>query len=163
MSSGFSGSALEEALQTLELLGVALPPGNVRVDSYGDSEELSDTLLALIRSGHKRAGTGLLWLHEHENDPPAAEGDIEIVVDHRGRPVVVTRIVSVKVMPYGDVTAEYAAIEGEGDGSLGYWREAHWAYFSRECKRIGRQPSEAMPVVCTVFEVLSVLPVESAS
>ena len=148
---------LEEVLQELEALGIALPPGNVRVDSYGDSEELSQKLLGLIRIGRKRAGTGLLWLHEHGNDPPAAVGDIEIVVDHCGRPVVVTRIVSVTVVPFADVTADYAAIEDEGDGSLGYWREAHWAYFSRECKRIGRQPSQSMPVVCTVFEVLNIL------
>ncbi len=149
---------VEEVLRRLEALGVALPPGNVRVDGYGDSEELSEELLALIRSGRKRAGTGLLWLHEHENDPPATEGEIEIVVNHKGQPVAVTRIVSVNVVPYAEVTAEYAAIEGEGDGSLSYWREAHWAYFSRECKRIGRQPSESMPVVCSVFEVLHVLP-----
>lgn len=60
-------------------------------------------------------------------------------------------------MPYNEVTAEYAAIEGEGDGSLEYWRSAHWAFFSRECKRIGREPVETMPVVCSVFELLSIL------
>ena len=48
-------------------------------------------------------------------------------------------------------------IEGEGDGSLAYWRDAHWAFFSRECARIGRAPSEAMPVVCSVFEVLAIV------
>jgi uncharacterized protein YhfF len=36
--------------------------------------------------------------------------------------------------------AEYAAIEGDDDGSLEYWRHAHWAFFSRESKRIGRGP-----------------------
>ena len=85
-------------------------------------------------------------------------GDIEIVVDHLHAPVMVTRIVSSEIMPFNEVTAEYAAIEGEGDGSLKYWRWAHWNFFSRECKRIGKQPTESMLVICSVFEVLHVLP-----
>jgi uncharacterized protein YhfF len=155
--------SVEEVLEELHALGVAVPPGNIRVDGYGDSAALSEELLALIRSGSKRAGTGLLWLHEHENDPPANLGDIEIVVNHEGKPSVITRILSVTTLPYSEVTAEYAAIEGEGDGSLSYWQEAHWSYFSRECRRIGREPSQAMPVVCCVFEVVNVLPTQSAA
>jgi uncharacterized protein YhfF len=84
------------------------------------------------------------------------------VVDHRNEPALVTRITRVEVVAYCEVTAEYASIEGEGDGSLEYWRKAHWAFFSRECKRIGREPSEEMPVVCSVFEVLNVLPPPAA-
>ena len=68
------------------------------------------------------------------------------------------RMLEVSVIPYDEVTAEYAAIEGEGDGSLQYWRRAHWPFFSRECQRIGREPSETMPVVCCVFELMHVLP-----
>jgi uncharacterized protein YhfF len=151
-------TSLESALEHLHALGVELPPGRVRVDSYGDSKALSDELLALIRRGQKRAGTGLIWAHEFENEPIAQPGDLEIVVDHAGVPSIITRIVSVDVLPYAQVSEEYAAIEGEGDGSLAYWREAHWDYFSRECARIGRVPNDHMMVVCNVFEVLQVLP-----
>ena len=55
-----------------------------------------------------------------------------------------------------------SAIEGEGDGWLEYWRTAHWAFFSRECERLGREPSERMPVVCSVFELISVIRDEAA-
>jgi uncharacterized protein YhfF len=151
-------TSLESALAHLHALGIELPPGRVRVDGCGDSKALSDELLALIRRGQKRAGTGLIWAHEFENEPIAQPGDIEIVVDHAGVPSIITRIVSVDVLPYGQVSEEYAAIEGEGDGSLAYWREAHWDYFSRECERIGRVPNDNMMVVCNVFEVLQVLP-----
>jgi len=139
-------------------LGVALPAGPVRIDGYGDSAALSESLLALIRQGRKRAGTSLFWAMEAENQPVAQPGDIEVVIDHYNEPALVTRIVRVEVVPYCEVTAEYAAIEGEGDGSLEYWRTAHWAFFSRECQRIGREPAQSMPVVCNVFEVLNVLP-----
>ena len=88
----------------------------------------------------------------------ARAGDIEIVLDHHLEPALITRIIDVAVVPYCRVGAEYAAIEGEGDGSLDYWRKAHWAFFSRECRRLGREPADEMPVVCSVFEVLHVLP-----
>lgn len=147
----------------LSALGILLPIGTVRVSAYGDSPALSEALLALIRVGRKRAGTGLLWAYEAEGEAIPVVGEIEIVVDHRNEPAIVTRTTSVQVIPYAEVSAEYAAIEGEGDGSLVFWREAHWAFFSRECQRLGRKPDESMLVVCGVFEVLDVLPVEHYS
>jgi len=151
-----------DLLAKLHTQGIEVPPGLVRADGYGESPELSASLLALIREGHKRAGTSLLWAIEAEQESLPQIGQIEIIVDHQNEPALVTRITRVEVVPYNQVTAEYAAIEGEGDSSLEYWREAHWAFFSRQCKRIGRVPTESMPVVCTVFEVLNVLPREAA-
>jgi len=154
---------VESLIARLAALGIALPPGPVQVDSYGDSPELSEELLALIRSGRKRAGTGLLWAYEVDDQALPQEGAIEIVIDHNNQPALVTRLVRVEIVAYSDVTAEYAALEGEGDGSLEYWRKAHWAFFSRECQRIGREPTQDMPVICSVFEVLNVVPRNSAA
>lgn len=150
--------SVESVLEQLAARGVAVPTGRVRLDGYGDSEALSEELLALIRAGQKRAGTGLLWGMEADGEELPRIGDIEIVLNFRGEPVLVTRIVQAQVVPYSKVTAEYAALEGEGDGSLAYWREAHWAFFGRECTRIGRAPSEDMPVVCSVFELIAEVP-----
>lgn len=151
-----------DLLAKLRALGVDVPAGPVRADGYGDSPELSTALLALIRDGRKRAGTSLLWAMQAEGEALPQVGQIEIVVDHLNEPALITRITRVETLPYNQVTAEYAAIEGEGDGSLAYWREAHWAFFSRECQRIGCEPALTMPVVCSVFEVLSVLPHRAA-
>lgn len=150
--------AADLLVRKLAARGIELPPGVVGVDSYGDSPELSRELIELIRSGPKRAGTGLLWAHEHDGEPLPQAGTIQIVVDHMNEPVLVTRLLSVDVVPFNQVSAGYAATEGEGDGSLEHWREAHWAFFSRECARIGRVPAEDMPVVCGVFELLRILP-----
>ena len=70
---------------TLKMSGIALPPGPVRVDGYGDTAELSESLLTLIRSGRKRAGTGLLWAYEYNGEEISRIGDIEIVIDHLRR------------------------------------------------------------------------------
>jgi uncharacterized protein YhfF len=147
----------EVLIAQLNAQGIALPPGPVVVDGYGDSEELSNQLLDLIRSGRKRAGTGLLWAYEHDGQHIAHAGDIEIVVDHLNALAMVTKVVSSEVVEFKQVTAEYAALEGEGDGSLAYWRQAHWSFFGRECRRIDRVPTESMPVICCVFEVLHVV------
>ena len=153
--------SIEEITAQLAVHGIALPPGPVRVDGYGDSAELSRELLDLIKSGRQRAGTGLQLACEHDGEPIAQTGDIEIVLDHRNQPALITRIVRSEIVAFIEVSAEYAAIEGEGDGSLEYWRKGHWNFFSRECRRIGKEPEESMPVICNVFEVLHVLPVPS--
>lgn len=145
-------------LNTLAKHGVVLPPGRVRVDGYGDSPALSRELLALIVSGRKRAGTGLLWAIEHAGEDLPQVGDIEVVIDHAHRPALVTRLTEVDIRAFNAVDARYAAIEGEGDGSLAYWRQAHESFFARECARIGRTPTPDMPVVCSVFELLAVVP-----
>lgn len=152
---------LDILLSKLAAAGIGVPPGPVRVDGFGDSPELSEELLELIRSGPKRAGTSLLWAMEHDGDAMPSTGDIEIIVDHRDEPVLLLRLTSVRTVPFNQVDDTYAAIEGEGDGSLEFWRDGHWKFFARECARIGRVPSPDMPVVCSIFEVLSVIPLRA--
>jgi uncharacterized protein YhfF len=149
---------VDAVLQRLSALGLSLPPGRMRVDGYGDSPELSRELLALIVSGRKRAGTGLLWAIEHDGEDLPQLGDIELVIDHAHHPALVTRLTEVDIRAFNAVDERYAAIEGEGDGSLAFWRRAHEAFFARECARIGRTPTPDMPVVCCVFELLAVVP-----
>lgn len=149
---------IDELIAKVRAAGVLLPPGRVRADGYGDSPELSAELIDLIRTGPKRAGTGLLWAMEHDGDEMPRVGDIEIVVDHRDEPVLLTRVTQVDVVPFDAVSSEYAAVEGEGDGSLAFWRDGHWRFFTRECRRIGREPRADMLVVCARFELLAVLP-----
>jgi uncharacterized protein YhfF len=155
MPKKMSMPTVESILATLASRRVVLPEGRIRVEMYGDSMELSRELIELIRSGRKRAGTGLLWAYEYDRQDIPEAGQIEVIVDHEHNPFLVTRLGSVKVQPFGDVSAEYAAIEGEGDRSLEYWREGHWAFFSRECRRIGKAPTQQMPVICIVFELLT--------
>ena len=141
--------------------GVDLPEGRVTVSGYGDSPELSASLIGLITAGRKTAGSALLWALEHDGEAPAEVGDLEVIVDFHGAPVVVTRVTESRIVPFLEVGAEYAALEGEGDLSLAYWRDAHRGFFGRECARIGRTPDDAMPVACTVFEVIAVVPPEA--
>lgn len=154
-------SPTDELLAKLRQLGDFQLPDRVRIDSYGDSDELSQELLDLIRSGRKRANASLVWSYEHDGESMPQMGDVDVVVDHLGNPALITRNVDVRVLPYCAVSPEHAAAEGEGDGSIEYWRRAHWSFFSRECERMGRVPTEAMLVVCIAFEVVAVIPPQS--
>jgi len=121
---------------------------------FDDNERSANALARLVLAGIKRATAGLAWENEVTGKPLPKAGDLSVVTDWAGTPLCVIETRHVEIVPYGEVTEEFAGIEGEGDGSLQYWRDAHWAYFGRVCARIGRTAGPDMPVVCERFEVI---------
>ena len=121
---------------------------------FDDNEPSANALAALVLAGVKRATAGLVWSNEAEGVSPPEAGSLSVVTDWNGQSVCVIETLGVEIVPFERVSAEFAAIEGEGDGSLAYWRRVHWASFGRECARIGREPSQDMPVACERFEVI---------
>ena len=86
--------------------------------------------------------------------PVPTPGILSDVTNWAREPLCIIETTSVEIVPFENVTAEFAATEGEGDGSLAYWQRTHWAYFTRECQRIGRQPTPTMPIACERFKVV---------
>ncbi|MEO7708748.1 MAG: ASCH domain-containing protein [Caldimonas sp.] len=121
---------------------------------FDDNAASANALAALVLARVKRATAGLVWSYEHAGVPLPQVGQLSVVTDFGGKPLGIIETIRVDVVPYDAVSAEFAATEGEGDGSLAYWRRAHWAYFGRECARIGRTPSFDMPVACERFELI---------
>lgn len=121
---------------------------------FDDNEPSANELAQLVLSGRKRATAGLMWSFEAAGAPVPQPGNLSVVTNFAGEPQCVIETRRVDIVPFEEVTAEFAAVEGEGDGSLAYWIRAHTAYFGRECQRIGRTPHPRMPVVCERFEVV---------
>ncbi len=121
---------------------------------FGDSLELANELGELVQRGIKRATAGSVWSFEEEERRLPVPGDLSIVTTWSGEPLCIIETRAVDVMPFSEVTAEFAATEGEGDGSLSFWREAHTQYFTRECTKAQRQFSENMLVACERFNVV---------
>ena len=121
---------------------------------FGDSAALADELGQLVLSGRKRATTGSVWSFEASGKRLPQPGDLSVVTDGAGTPLCIIETTQVDVMPFDDVSAEFAAVEGEGDGSLAFWRQAHIGYFTRECERAGRTFSGGMLVSCERFRVV---------
>lgn len=121
---------------------------------FCDNEQDANELAEIVISGIKKATASLYLSYEFENDILPKVGDFSIITNWAGVAQCIIRTTNIDIVPYKDVTEEFAATEGEGDKSLEYWRYCHWDYFSRNIKEIGRQPDENMLVVCEKFEVV---------
>ena len=121
---------------------------------FDDNEPTANALAALVLSGQKRATAGLLWTNEVTSKPLPIVGSLSVVTDWQGVPLCIIESTHIEIVPFDSVSDHFAAVEGEGDKTLLYWREAHWRFFSRECRRIGRVPDRRMPVVCEQFKVV---------
>ena len=117
--------------------------------------EMADEILAALLRGDKRATTGLKCLYELEKEPLPQAGQYSVILDSRGAPHCITRITKTEITPFREISEEYAFIEGEGDKSLSYWKDAHREVFTRECREDFRiEFSEDMDCVCEYFEVV---------
>jgi uncharacterized protein YhfF len=116
----------------------ALPP----VEPFGDSVEMADELLALVRRGVKTATASL------PGSDRVAVGDHWIVCDGSGAAALVLRTTEVRVGPLDSVDDDFAWAEGEGDRSRSSWLDGHRRFFSREA------PEGFGDVVFERFEVV---------
>jgi uncharacterized protein YhfF len=121
---------------------------------FDDNESSANALAALVLSGQKRATAGLLWTNERTQRRLPKVGFLSVVTDWQGAPLCIIENTLIEVVPFDSVSDGFAALEGEGDKTLRYWRDAHWQFFSRECQRIGREPDLQMPVLCEQFKVV---------
>ena len=121
---------------------------------FGDSQELADELAELVVSGKKTATASLLWEYEAEGEALPWSGSYSVITNFDGTPKGVIQTIEVRILPFDEVEADFAADEGEGDLSLDFWRKAHRLIFSRTCARLGLEPNSKMPVVCERFRLL---------
>ncbi len=97
---------------------------------FGDTAKLSKRLIALVRSGHKRATCAALADFADAPEAMPREGRCDIATNWDDTPAVVVRTVKVEQIRYCDVTEEMALAEGENLDLEG-WKEDHKAYFER--------------------------------
>jgi uncharacterized protein YhfF len=129
------------------------PRRTARPDAFGfgGEGELADELAALVLAGKKRATASLPLEYTALNEPLPKTGDLSIILDGAGNPVGIIERTAVDLLPFSAVDAEFAAVEGEGDGSLSFWREAHTWYFKRVCEQLGGEWTDSTPVLCQRF------------
>lgn len=115
---------------------------------FGDTEEICDYLLGLVRSGQKTGTAEALAIYESGAEAMPKVGRKDIALEWSGAPAVVVETLSLEIAPFDEVTWEFAQSEGEND-SLRGWQETHQAYFARA---VGFDPK--MMVVCERFRVI---------
>jgi len=120
--------------------------------SFGDNPEQADRLLGLVLDGTKTATSSALSEYDGDDAPLPREGDLSIVVDGAGHPKALIRTTDVAVVPFGEVSDDFAAAEGESDRSLEAWRTDHTEFFTRVLGLV-TVPEDFM-VVTERFELL---------
>lgn len=121
---------------------------------FCDSQEDADECARLVAAGRKQATAPSLWGFSHRDEAVPSVGALDVITTWSGEAVAIIRTTRVAIIPYQDVDRAFAAAEGEGDGSLGYWRRVHWDYYTRELAGSTFVPTHDMPIVCQWFEVV---------
>ncbi len=97
---------------------------------FGDSQELCDHLIDLVRKGKKTATCGALAEFEAEPEAMPVVGRCDIATEWDGTPALVIKTKSVEKISFCDVTEKLALAEGENK-TLAGWQRDHQAYFER--------------------------------
>lgn len=84
----------------------------------------NDKLIELVLSGKKTATTS----NYDENELPVIGKESIIHYDNE-KDACIVKTIDYKIMKFKDMTEDLAALEGEGDLSLEYWRKVHYDFF----------------------------------
>ena len=128
---------------------------NIPESFYFCDNETDATICAnLVLKRIKQATATSLWWFKTHNQALPKKGDLNIVTDWDGNAVAVIKTTQLDIVPFNKVTEAFAQTEGEGDGSLAYWRKVHKAFYTREMKNSSDSFNEEMLIVCERFETL---------
>lgn len=120
----------------------------------GINKEHADTCAMLITASLKTASSGALASYLHYQVPMPVADDLAIITNWAGEAQCIIRTTEVDVIPFNEISDDYAVKEGEGDQSLGHWKKTHWDFFSTDLAAFGELPEEDMMVICEEFEVI---------
>jgi uncharacterized protein YhfF len=107
------------------------------VERFGDSARLADALLEIVLSGRKRATSELVAEFLAGGDALPRIGSHWIACDGSGAPRAILRSTALRLGPFDSVDADFAAAEGEDDGSVASWKAEHRRYWQRTCAARG--------------------------
>jgi uncharacterized protein YhfF len=140
----------------LDRLCAADPHRSTKPDvfAFGDTPALADELGSLVKAGRKRATASLPVEFTSLGQPLPITGDVAVVTRADGTPIAIIELTEVRQLPFSAVDAAFAADEGEGDGTLAYWRAAHRQYFGRVATKLGAAFDENTAVICQRFRVV---------
>ena len=116
--------------------------------------EKADLLAGLVLQGEKRATSSALDVYAIEGEDIPQAGDRSVILDSRGEAVCVIENEEVTVLPFDEVTAKMAAMEGEDDKSLARWRQVHERFFREDMQASGLCFHAKMNVVFERFRLI---------
>lgn len=114
----------------------------------------ADLLAELVVKGEKTATSSAYPLYEVENEDLPTVGKYDVILNSKDEAICIIQTLKVYVVPFGEVSAEHALKEGEGDKTIDFWREGHREFFTMCMNEVGKEFNEDMKVVCEEFAVV---------
>jgi uncharacterized protein YhfF len=120
--------------------------------AFGHTRAVADELAALVAEGHKRAHATLERDFEADGDELPRPGDHVVVLDGRGTPRAIVRLIHVERRYFNDIDEEFAFECGEGDRTLAWWLTAYRQDFAERAEVQGFQVGERAVLILEHFE-----------
>jgi cystathionine gamma-synthase len=124
----------------------------MRTLELGSPGEMRRELTDLVLAGRKRATAGLLTEYGAEGEVLEHAGERLVLLGDDGSRTGVVEVTRVGVVPFEEVTGEFAEAEGEGFTDVEDWRVQHRRFWERESPQHALTPDT--PVVCVWFRVV---------
>ncbi len=125
--------------------------GGLRTVAFGTPGRMRKELTDAVIHGGKRATAGLAELdYEPESEDLEHVGERLVVLDDDGHRAALIEITAVDVVPFAQVSDEFAQAEGEGFTGYADWASAHRAFW----QRLGVPVNDETAVVCVRFALV---------
>ena len=134
------------AKELLDMAGL-----NIEYDEWGFGD---DNLLDLVLKEKKKATSSLFLLYEKEGEELPSRGNYSVLLDNNDNARCLIVTTNVIVLPFNEITADLAKLEGEGDLSLKYWQDVHTKFFQEELDEYNMKFDNSMKVVFEEFELI---------
>ena len=122
------------------------------VSHFSDNEKDANECLDLVLKNKKTLTSHSLLGFQLRNENLPKIGDFTILTDWEGAAKCIVKTTAVQLKPFFTIDDSYARMEGEGDLSLNFWKDSHFAYYKRELAPFNKSPKDSMIVVCEQFE-----------
>lgn len=123
----------------------------LRTLELGSPGPMRQELTGLVLAGRK---TGTAGLREPDYEGEAEEiehvGERLVLVGDDGERLGLVEVTAVQVVPFAEVTDEFARSEGEGYENWAQWATAHRRYWERYVEKV----EDDAAVVCTSFRLV---------
>lgn len=129
-------------------------PEAVQIRWIGLDAPSTRAIFELIRSGDKTGTFTLPWIVERTGLAPPAVGQLMLLIDHDGTPVLLLRTEELREVVFGRVTAADIAIDGSPVRDPEVWKPLHTAYWNALLEPFGLVVRDDMPFWAERFSLV---------
>ncbi|MEG0267642.1 MAG: ASCH domain-containing protein, partial [Carnobacterium sp.] len=148
-----TNDSIEKLWENFKLQNSTLPD-NYNLMTFGDTQDKANQSAALVLEGLKTAKTSLLLDYQRSEKSVPQEGSYSLILDGNNQAIGIVQLLKIAILPFDEVSDEWAYEEGEGDRTLKGWREFYQDYFQEQCKSEHWHFSMKTEVVCIQFELV---------